>query len=91
MGPSQPKPLTSIGRADSSLLSARPAGVTPGGVTPRSNGTATPYFPQFGALPIWQTLTSVLSHPAQGADCEAWPAEAATAADESNDRETLAA
>ena len=50
------RPLTSLSQAR-----RRNPGATPAGVTPHATGTAAPYFPRFGALPIWQTLTSFLA------------------------------
>ena len=61
-GARHPKPFTSIGqthaRPFASISQARPR--NPSRRNPaakkRANGTAAPYFPRFGAFPIWQTL-----------------------------------
>ena len=57
-GPGPPNPSLLLARPLTSISQARRRNprVTPARVTPRATGTATPYFPRFGALPIWQTL-----------------------------------
>ena len=50
------RPLTSISQAR-----RRNPSVTPASVTPRSNGTAPPYFPRFDVLPVWQTFMCSLA------------------------------
>ena len=50
------RPLTSISQAR-----RRNPRETQARVTPRAIRTAAPYFPRFGALPIWQTLIWSLS------------------------------
>ena len=52
-GPGQPKPSLRLARPLASISQARRRNR---GVTPRATGTATAYFPWFGALPIWHTL-----------------------------------
>ena len=58
-GPGPPNPSLLLARPLTSISQARRRNprVTPARVTPRATGTAAPYFPRFGALPIWQTLT----------------------------------
>ena len=59
-GPGQPNPSLLLARPLASISQARPR--NPSRRNPaakkRATGTAAPYFPRFGALPIWQTLKS---------------------------------
>ena len=53
------QPLTSIGRPLASISQTRAGNLSRGNPTAkrRATGTTAPYFPRFGSLPIWQTLT----------------------------------
>ena len=58
--PSPPNPSLLLARPLASISQARPRNSSRrnSAAKKRATGTAAPYFPRFGALPIWQTLKS---------------------------------
>ena len=64
-GAGQPNPSLLLARPLASISRAGPRNSSRRNSAPkkRATGTAAPYFPRFGALPIWQTLTWPLASP----------------------------